>query len=54
MIFNNLHRFNNTLTLIIIQFNIFRETVNYLITIDNRERNFSPGNSDINNKLDKN
>jgi len=45
MIFNNLRRFNNTLTRMIIQFNKYREAANDHKVIDNREGIFNPGNS---------
>jgi hypothetical protein len=45
MIFNNLHRFNNTLTQMINQFNINQEPRNNFISIDNCKAIFNPDNS---------
>ena len=46
MTFNNLRRFNNTLTQIIIQFNKNQEPCNNFICIDNCKAINNPDNSD--------
>jgi diaminopimelate epimerase len=51
MIFNNLPRFNNTLTLMVIVFNKYQGTGNDFIIIDNRKGNFNPHNSNLIKKL---
>jgi diaminopimelate epimerase len=51
MIFNNLHRFNNTLTQMKIQFNKYQGAGNDFVIIDNREGIFNPDNSGLINKL---
>jgi diaminopimelate epimerase len=51
MIFNNLQRFNNTLTLMIIVFNKYQGAGNDFIIIDNRKSIFNIDNSNLINKL---
>jgi diaminopimelate epimerase len=47
MIFNNIIRFNNTLTLMIIVFNKYQGAGNDFIIIDNRQRLFNPDNTGL-------
>jgi diaminopimelate epimerase len=51
MIFNNLQRFNNTLTMTTIVFNKYQGAGNDFIIIDNRKDIFNPDNSNLINKL---
>ena len=51
MIFNNLQRFNNTLTPMTILFNKYQGAGNDFIIIDNRKDIFNPDNSNLINKL---
>jgi diaminopimelate epimerase len=51
MIFNNLHSFNNSLTMMTIQFNKYQGAGNDFIIIDNREGTFNSDNSGLINKL---
>ena len=51
MAFNNLQRFNNTLTKMILIFNKYQGSGNDFIIIDNRTAIFNPGDSDLINKL---
>jgi diaminopimelate epimerase len=51
MTFNNLQRFNNTLTQMTITFNKYQGAGNDFIVIDNRNAIFNPENSDLINKL---
>jgi diaminopimelate epimerase len=51
MIFNNLQRFNNYLTLMIIVFNKYQGAGNDFIIIDNRNSIFNPENSELIKKL---
>jgi len=51
MIFNILHRINNSLTLMIIVFNKYQGAGNDFIIIDNRNSVFNPENSELIKKL---
>lgn len=51
MIFNNLHTFNNTLTLMTIVFNKYQGAGNDFVIIDNRSGIFNPDDSRLINKL---
>jgi diaminopimelate epimerase len=47
MIFNEIRRFNNTLTHMTIAFNKYQGTGNDFINIDNRSGLFNPGNHEL-------